>query len=324
MVAAQAIEALGHAASGSAGTAVSTAALAPLDLVTTRLKVQRQLEDQKHYDGLMDAFRSIVKNEGVGGLYSGLSTDVTKSVIDSFLFFGFYNYLRQRSRQPGLLQELAYGALAGAASKALTTPLSNVVTRKQTPGSSDESFGEILKDMRKEGGFKALWAGYSATLVLTINPSLTFLINRRLAAKVIPALEEEDVPVAWAAFLLAAFSKAAATAMTYPFQTGKTRLQLPSEDEETGSEKPDEKKKAARKSLLRKMLDILDKTIFGVIVRIVRTEGVRALYDGVQGELLKGFFSHGLTMLTKGFFHRLVIRMWLMAQRNRQLRLQTK
>jgi len=130
--------------------------------------------------------------------------------------------------------------------------------------------------------------------------------------------------VAWAAFLLAAFSKAAATAMTYPFQTGKTRLQLPSEDEETGSEKPDEKKKAARKPLLRTMLNILDKTRFGVIVRIVRTEGVRALYDGVQGELLKGFFSHGLTMLTKGFFHRLVIRMWLMAQRNRQLRLQTK
>ncbi|KAK3179590.1 hypothetical protein K4F52_009007 [Lecanicillium sp. MT-2017a] len=323
MVADQAIEALGHAASGSAGTAVSTAALAPLDLVTTRLKVQRQLEDQEHYDGLLDAFRSIVKQEGVGGLYSGLGTDVAKSVIDSFLFFGFYNYLRQRSRRPGLLQELAYGSLAGAAAKAFTTPLSNVVTRKQTAASSDESLSEILADMRKQGGLKALWAGYSATLVLTINPSLTFLLNRRLAARIIPALEEEDVPVAWVAFLLAAFSKAAATAITYPFQTGKTRLQLPAEDEETG-EKPDEKKKLQRKTLMQKILDALDKTIFGVIVNIVRIEGIRALYDGVQGELLKGFFSHGITMLTKGFFHRLVIKMWLMAQRNRQLRLQTK
>lgn len=322
MTSAQALEALGHAVSGSFGTATSTAVLAPLDLVTTRLKVQRQLEDQEQYDGILDAFRSILKREGVGAFYSGLGTDVAKSIIDSFLFFGFYNFLRQRSsRSPGILQEVAFGSLAGALSKACTAPLSNVVARRQMAagGEGGESLGEVLADMRREGGVQGLWAGYSATLVLTLNPSITFLLNRRLAARVIPALEEEDVPVAWVAFLLAAFSKSAATAVTYPFQTAKTRLQMPStgsdDDEEGDDEKVREEKRGRRKrrGILARLFAAFDRTIFGMVLRLIKTEGLRALYDGMEGELLKGFFSHGLTMLTKGFFHRLVVRMWIMS-----------
>jgi hypothetical protein len=54
--------------------------------------------------------------------------------------------------------------------------------------------------------------------------------------------------------------------------------------------------------------------VFGVILQIARKEGVRALYDGLQGELLKGFLSHGLTMVTKGFLHRLVIHLWIISR----------
>ncbi|KAJ6785868.1 hypothetical protein PWT90_05443 [Aphanocladium album] len=321
MASSQALEALGHAVSGSFGTAASTAALAPLDLVTTRLKVQRQLDDHAQYAGIVDAFRSILKTEGFATFYSGLGTDVTKSIIDSFLFFGFYNFLRQRSgKSPSVLREVALGALAGAASKACTAPLSNVVARRQmTPSEDDtQTVRQVLKDMYREGGVGALWAGYSATLVLTLNPSVTMLLNRRLAERVIPMIEEEvDVPVAWIAFLLAALSKSAATALTYPFQTAKTRLQIPnaSSDEEDGDEEDEEngKRRKKRKTLLARLVAALDRTIFGMIVRLVRTEGLRALYDGMEGELLKGFFSHGLTMLAKGFFHRLVIRMWIMS-----------
>ena len=304
--------ALGHASSGSTGTAISTAALYPLDLVTTRLKAQRQLDKKSQYDGVIDAFRDVVKNEGAGALYRGLGTDVAKSVVDSFLFFGFYNYLRrQRAEPPRVLQELAIGALAGACSKALTTPISNVVTRKQT-SADNESLTTILATMYNESGFLGLWSGYSATLVLTMNPSITFFVNRRLAKRVIPALEEEDVPVAWAAFLLAAVSKATATAITYPFQTGKTRLQLSSAAEADYEEKVSAgSPQASRPSFAERVLRLWRRTIFGVIVRIFQREGVSALYDGLRGELLKSFFSHGLTMFTKGVLHRLIVSLWL-------------
>lgn len=307
-----ALAALGHASSGSAGTAISTAALYPLDLITTRLKAQRQLDIHSRYDGIIDALKEIFHKEGAVALYSGLGTDVTKSIIDSFLFFGFYNYLRRhRTTPPRILQELALGALAGACSRALTTPISNVVARKQT-SDSNKSLAQILNDMYSESGLSGLWSGYSATLVLTLNPSITFFVNGRLAKKVIPALEEEDVPVAWAAFLLAAISKATATAVTYPFQTGKTRLQIASSSESSIDEKclPEGSRDSYR-SVSGRFLRFWRGTIFGVIIRVLQREGVRALYDGLRAELLKSFFSHGLTMFTKGLLHRLIVHLWL-------------
>ncbi|KAF4966429.1 hypothetical protein FSARC_5873 [Fusarium sarcochroum] len=311
----QALNALGHAVSGSVGTAISTASLYPLDLVTTRLKAQRKTGDSSgNYNGVVSAFKGITANEGgIKALYSGLGTDVAKSVVDSFLFFGFYNYLRRRDRKPKIFEELLVGAIAGGCARALTTPISNVVTRKQMLG-SDQSLMEILTEIRKESGLLGLWSGYSATLMLTLNPSITFFVNRRLAARIIPALEEEDVPVAWIAFLIAATSKAAATAITYPFQTGKTRLQMAggSIDLTDTDEEKAQKKNPKSKHILRRIIEFLDQSIFGVIIRIITNEGVKALYAGLQGELLKSFFSHGLTMLTKGVIHRFVVRVWFM------------
>lgn len=322
-----ALNALGHAASGSAGTAISTAILYPLDLVTTRLKAQRHLDDKTHYNGIIDAFRKLARDEGATALYSGVGADIGKSVLDSFLFFGFYNYLRQYSREPPrVLQELALGSLAGACSKACTTPISNAVTRKQTSARSagdEQTIGAMIRAMYDEKGLQGLWSGYSATLVLTINPSITFFVNRRLAKRIIPALEEEDIPVAWAAFLTAALSKAVATALTYPFQTGKTRLQVAPktgpEEKHFSSERSDKDT-----SSFQRVVQFLDGTIFGIILHILRKEGVRALYDGLSGELLKSFFSHGLTMFTKGLLHRLIVRLWLVYSPQLRQRLQKR
>ncbi|KAF4414754.1 peroxisomal adenine nucleotide transporter 1 [Fusarium acutatum] len=308
----QALNALGHAVSGSVGTAISAASLYPLDLVTTRLKAQRKTGGSTgDYDGVISALKGIPSNEGgIKALYSGLGTDVAKSVVDSFLFFGFYNYLRPRHRKPKIVEELLVGAVAGGCARALTTPISNVVTRKQMLG-SDQSLLEILSKIRKESGLLGLWSGYSATLMLTLNPSITFFVNRRLAARILPALEEEDFPVAWIAFLIAASSKATATAITYPFQTGKTRLQMAGSTADADVEKG-QSGNSKRKHILRRMLDLLNQSIFGVIIRIITNEGMKALYAGLQGELLKSFFSHGLTMLTKGVIHRFVVRVWVM------------
>ncbi|KAM5345552.1 hypothetical protein ACJ41O_011413 [Fusarium nematophilum] len=315
MVSQQALNALGHAVSGSVGTAISTASLYPLDLVTTRLKAQRKTSGSAgDYDGIVAAFQGITVNEGgIGALYSGLGPDVAKSVVDSFLFFGFYNYLRRRDRKPRVLEELVVGAIAGACARAFTTPISNVVTRKQMLGGKQPLL-EILGELRQEGGLLGLWSGYSATLVLTLNPSITFFVNRRLAARIIPALEDEDVPIAWVAFLIAATSKAAATAITYPFQTGRTRLQMASGsiDLAKADEKRGQERQSNFESMLRRIVKLIDQTIFGVVLRIFKTEGLRALYAGLRAELLKSFFSHGLTMLTKGVIHRFVIRVWFM------------
>jgi len=49
------------------------------------------------------------------------------------------------------------------------------------------------------------------------------------------------------------------------------------------------------------------RTIFDTIFKIAKEEGFLGLYAGLQGEMLKGFLSHGLTMLMKERIHKVVI-----------------
>lgn len=198
------------------------------------------------------------------------------------------------------------GAAAGACAKLFTTPVSNVVTRRQTASLLDRSppssptrkqqtqkgFWEVLREIQAEkGGVLGLWAGYSASLVLTLNPSLTFFLQAILK-RVLVDRKKWDDPGSGITFLLAAMSKVGATAVSYPFQIGKARLQMGHKSSKGEGEK--EKRGG----------------IFNTVARIRREEGVRALYDGIGGELLKGFFNHGTTMLTKDVVHGVIIKLY--------------
>ncbi|KAJ4387006.1 hypothetical protein N0V85_007828 [Neurospora sp. IMI 360204] len=349
---------LGHAASGAGGTIISTLATYPLDLVNTRLKVQRQLRadgaigPEDGYLGIVDAFEAIYEREGgIKAFFAGLGADLGKSAADSFLFFLFYTWFRAkrlRVNEPYLkvLEELAVGAAAGACAKLFTTPVSNVVTRRQTanlisssssssrsnpstptaegsptrprsppashPTSSqaqDLSFTETITSIYRERGLlNGLWAGYSASLVLTLNPSMTFFLQQILKRMLI-SREKWEEPGSAITFVIAALSKVMATSVTYPFQIAKARVQVSAPapaapSAEKGNKEEEEKTNGeARKAAARE-------TIFSTVLRIAETEGVKALYDGIGGELLKAFFNHGLTMLSKDIIHGLIIQLY--------------
>ncbi|KAK3313534.1 mitochondrial carrier domain-containing protein [Apodospora peruviana] len=311
---------IGHAASGAGGTIISTLATYPLDLVNTRLKVQRQLRadgsisPEDEYAGILDAFRTIYSREGrLSAFFAGLGPDIAKSAADSFLLFLFYTWFRARRLHTSqhharghlsALEELAVGAAAGMCAKLFTTPIGNVVTRKQTASllekndtqqRTDLTFGEIVTEIRREKGLIGLWAGYSASLVLTLNPSTTFFLQQFLKRILIPRAKWDD-PGAPTTFLLAAISKCVATTLTYPFQIAKARVVV-SGTNGTGDRKRDD----------NVVVNLAKDTIFGTVFRIAQTEGVRALYDGIGGELLKAFFNHGLTMLSKDIIHRFIV-----------------
>ncbi|KAK7935415.1 mitochondrial carrier [Apiospora marii] len=361
------LPALHHALSGATGTAIATCTTYPLSLVLTRLQAQRQLaregalSAEEKYTGIVEAFSRICAGaedgeagEGWKALYTGLTQDVTKSVLDSFLFFLFYELFRSRLRGPqntrgsskslGVLSELAVGVAAGACSRALTTPIATVVARKQTaalvedPDSDAASVADLgLRDIaaaiRREKGLAGLWSGYSASLVLTLNPSLTFFLQEFLKRALLSS-DRWDAPGSGLTFLLAAVSKAVASSVTYPFQIAKSRLQVstvpPSAAEPEAASEGDpptengsgggsdasqnvEKEVEAKLSAVRAVQKLARRSIFGTLVTIAREEGVAALYDGLPGELLKGFFSHGTTMLAKDVVHKLLFKLYLFA-----------
>lgn len=318
-----ALPALGHATSGAAGTAISKLVTYPLDLVITRLQAQRQLKrDGKHahYTGILDAIETIFEREGgLQAFYSGVVPEVLKGVADSFLFFLAYSYVRQRRvtvRDAGkslpALEEIGVGVVAGAFSKFWTTPLQQIVTRKQTAAMVQQdsrfpapsSVTDIARDILREKGVQGFWSGYSASLILTLNPSITMLLHKVLLRLLVPRAKRDD-PGARLTFLLAAVSKAMASTVTYPFSLAKTRAQVSSQKPTSTVGETSEKERPKTK-----VAEARQRTVFSTIVRIAKTEGLGGLYQGLGAEVIKGFFSHGITMLMKERVHTLVISLY--------------
>ena len=306
---------LGHAVSGATGSAISNLITYPLALTVTRLQVQRQTKrsadgsDVNHYDSVQDAIVKIVDSHGVAGLFQGLEAATVKTVCDSFLFFLTYNSLR-KSRiyraAPGrssAAEELKIGFVAGAFGKFLTTPIANVVTRKQlsavggSAGSGSET-ASLVRSIYHERGVRGFWSGYSASLILTLNPSLTFCFFDILKKLLLPR-EARAKPSARAIFFLSALSKAMASTITYPISLAKTRLQIQKSQSDKSCDRSGHMPQARS-------------GLFSIIMQIVRSEGYSSLYDGVIAEVAKGFLSHGITMLMKDAIQKAILRMYFL------------
>jgi uncharacterized protein YjbJ (UPF0337 family) len=123
--------------------------------------------------------------------------------------------------------------------------------------------------------------------------------------------DKRDNPGARMTFLVAAISKALASAITYPFSLAKSRAQVsakrPLDDEEGDRFSKDDSARDVKNKSARK---VKKDTIFESVYQIANEEGIASLYQGLSGEVLKGFFSHGLTMLMKESIHKLVIQLY--------------
>jgi hypothetical protein len=328
------LEALGHALSGAAGAAISNVATYPLDLIITRLQIQRQLQNAKtgekdgtegeeeYYSGFVDAVRKIVSRDGYTGLWRGADSDTVKTMLDVGGFFMVYTFLRQRlsrRRQGGRLgavEELAVGWVSGAMVKAVVMPCSVVVAKAQTSGmdggggghASRLSMRGIAREIYEEKGLKGFWAGYQAAMVLTMNPSLTFALHAVLSRSLPRGLREK--PGAVTTFLLSASSKAIASAVMYPFSLAKTRLMVGGKKEEKYEEEAQKSVGAGNSKKAKVEREVLKDTLLSTLLAIVEHEGYSGLYEGLELEVCKGFLSHGITMVAKQVVQRFVIKMW--------------
>lgn len=351
-----ALPALGHALAGSLATAVSKATVYPIELCVTRLQVQRQLRGKgetesaardadKEYSSLLDAARKIYRTEGgLKAFYTGCAPDVAKGIADSFLFFLAYTFLRQYEQKKAgshhlpVIKELGIGVAAGSLAKFFTMPIQNIVTRQQTaalvtardptsttsPEESDKlSIKDIAAQIRSERGIPGFWAGYGESVVLTLNPSITFAVDN-LLHRALPQSQRRN-PSAPVRFLLAALSKAIATGITYPITLAKSRAQVASAPTSTESSSEEEgaetggapelldksstlnatqERQRAKQQL--KKVTYLFRAQYAMLLalrKIYRDEGLSGLYSGLEGEVLKGFLQHGLTMMVKEKSH---------------------
>ncbi|KAF3313395.1 ADP/ATP carrier protein [Orbilia oligospora] len=297
-----ALPAWGYAVAGATGAVLANATVYPLDIVKTRLQVQVKkrtvqtdgvlvsedpekqtpaVPEPEHYASTMDAIRKIKKKEGLSGLYAGMPGSLIGVASTNFAYFYWYTFVRTyyisvQAAQGNLstVAELSLGAVAGALAQLFTIPVAVVTTRQQT--SEKENRKDLIttaKDVIGEDGWTGLWSGLKASLVLVVNPAITYGAYQRCRETFYPG-KKTLKPME--AFFLGALSKALATFATQPLIVAKVGLQ---------SNPPAGQKKF--------------KSFVEVMKYVIHHEGLLGLYKGISPQLMKGLLVQGLLMMTK-------------------------
>jgi Mitochondrial carrier protein len=86
------------------------------------------------------------------------------------------------SQPPGTIAELSLAYCSGALAQLCTTPISVVTARQQTTALKERKglFGTANEVVSGENGVTGLWKGFRASLILCINPAITYGATERL------------------------------------------------------------------------------------------------------------------------------------------------
>ncbi|KAJ5238748.1 hypothetical protein N7468_003367 [Penicillium chermesinum] len=115
----------------------------PSEVLKTRLQLQGRYNNPHfqsgyNYRGTSDAFRTIIRQEGVSALFHGYNATIFRDLPFSALQFAFYEQERDMAKQwvgqrdIGLGLEILTAATAGGMAGVITCPLDVVKTRIQT------------------------------------------------------------------------------------------------------------------------------------------------------------------------------------------------
>ncbi|KAK4747351.1 hypothetical protein SAY87_026388 [Trapa incisa] len=116
---------------GAMGNIVSSAVMVPKELITQRMQAGAK---GRSWEVLL----RILEKDGILGLYAGYSATLLRNLPAGVLSYSSFEYLKAavlaRTKQANLepIQSVCCGALAGAISASLTTPLDVVKTRLMT------------------------------------------------------------------------------------------------------------------------------------------------------------------------------------------------
>lgn len=179
---------------GSTGAVLANAIVYPVDIVKTRLQVQLKKSSttgwgitERNYTSTWDGIQSILRLEGYPGLYRGLLTSSIGTASTNYAYFHWYTVLRTLSMRriqasSAMAADLGIGTAAGALAQLCTTPIAVIATRQQIrPDGERGSMIQVARDIiNGPDGYAGLWKGMKASLLLSINPAITYGAYQRL------------------------------------------------------------------------------------------------------------------------------------------------
>ncbi|KAL2844367.1 mitochondrial carrier [Aspergillus pseudoustus] len=169
-----------------AGTVESFVAVTPTERIKTALIDDAR--SHKRFKGGLHAFRTIISDAGVPGLYRGLLSTTLKQAATSAVRMGSYNFLkdvvsrRAGNTQPtqGAIVTFGLGAVAGIITVYATQPFDTIKTRAQAAKGATTS--EAIRRIVRERGIGGFWSGSSMRLGrLILSGGIVFTVYESVA-----------------------------------------------------------------------------------------------------------------------------------------------
>lgn len=185
----------------------SSSSVAPM---STRTKQKRET-----------LLQCLVQLHKEGELYTGVSPVVSTILTSQFVFFYMHavvkGLLRQSirgSKKSSAALSLVSSCLAGLGNVLLTNPLWVVNMAIVTGETRTGNLWRELYVMVKERGFKYMWNGTSASVLLVSNPVIQFFCYEQMKVRRLVAPKTRTVLLPIEAFFFGAIAKGAATVTT--------------------------------------------------------------------------------------------------------------
>nr|VZH97611.1 unnamed protein product [Spirometra erinaceieuropaei] len=285
----------------------------PLDVLKIRFQLQVEnisSTNGGYYQSVSQAFRRIIQEEGLVGLWKGhVPGQILSVVYTGSEFYCFHKFSELSARYlhsvPSTSRDLAFGSCAGVVSSVICQPLDVFRTRLAGQGCRKVYQGLLhgARCILREEGFLAFWRGLTPTLLLIVpQTALSFGIYEGLKRTFKPGnASTSDTPASydsgpWLTLLTpAAGALAGCVSKTaiYPLDVVKKRFQIVGFEE---ARKPFGKLPNVTRATLTGHESASYKFITGfALLHIWRTEGFLGLFKGWLPSMLKAGVSTAAT-----------------------------
>ena len=174
----------------------------------------------------VDAMKSIIKNEGIKNLWSGLNFTVLQSTVSVVIYFSTYEYLRDKFRSMNsneCFKDYVATPLAGSTARAGTAFLINPVEVIRTRLQADAS-KTVKSEVRTMIKNQTFATGLKFTLLRDIPfTAIYWTINEKIRNS--KAVRDNLESVFLKNFISGALAGSIAALITTPFDVMKTRIQ---------------------------------------------------------------------------------------------------
>lgn len=214
----------------------ATVFVQPLDLVKNRMQLAGQGSKAREYKTSFHCLVSILKNEGVGGVYTGLSAGLLRQATYTTTRLGIYTILFEKMTSadgtpPNFFMKAGIGMTAGAIGAFVGTPAEVALIRMTADGRLplEERRGytnvfNALARITREEGVTTLWRGCVPTMAraLVVNAAQLASYSQSKQALLDSGYFGDDILCHFCASMI---SGLVTTAASMPVDIVKTRIQ---------------------------------------------------------------------------------------------------